>query len=201
MRGLVTTTAVAAVLVAGIVGVGFGIQAATLGKPDRGQLLVVHAIARMLPYQTSDAQIAINGTPLTTRCRTRWLDKRIRTIVHVAHGRTIEEIGRHLQDDTKQRFARFELAGCPRPLRKWMATQINMGTTIRVSDGLLDGMPVERLRFPGAALGLTVYLSRSSGLPVALRLVGPSINGFARLHYTERVTLEHGYRVIGAGSP
>lgn len=200
MRGLVTTAAVAGVLLVAIVGVGFGIQAAALGKPDLGQIAVVHAIAGMIPYTTSNAQISINRTRLTTRCRTRWLDQQLKTFVRVAHGWTIEEDGRHLLDDTKQRFARFELAGCPSVLRKWLATQINSGTRIRDNFGVLDGMRVARLRFPGAALGLAVYVSRRSGLPVALRLMGPAVDGFARLRYGGVIQPTHTHQASGAAT-
>lgn len=200
MRGPLTTVAVAVALAAAIVGVGFGIEAAVLGKPDRGQILVVHAIARLIPYTTAHGQITINGTHLTTSCRTRWLERRLRTIVYVAHGRPIEEVGRHLQDDTEQRFARFELAGCPRVLRKWLATRINAGTRIVENRGVLDGMTVERLRFPGAALGLTVYVLPSSGLPVALGLMGPAVNGFTRLRYTGLIATKHTSQARGAAN-
>jgi hypothetical protein len=198
MRGLVTTVAVAVSLAAAVVGVGFGIEAAVLGKPDRGQIQVIHAITRLLPYTTSHGQMTINGTRLATSCRTRWLKQRLRTIVKVAHGGEIQEIGRHLQDDTKQRFARFELAGCPRVLRKWLATQINAGTRIVDTRGVLDGMAIDRLRFPWAALGLTVYVLRSSGLPVALRLMGPAVEGFTRLRYTGLLATMLRYQASGA---
>jgi hypothetical protein len=200
MRGFVTTAAVATALLTAIVGTGFGLQAAALGKPDLGQTLVVETIAGVLPYPTSNAQIAINGTRLTTRCRTRWIDRELRTIVHIAHGGEIEDVHNRVLDNSRQRFARFELAGCPSVLRQWLVTQLNSGTRIRVNRGVLDEMPVERLRFPGAALGLTVYISRSSRLPVALALRGPAVDGFARLHYTGLIAPKHKRWARGAAS-
>ena len=173
MRGLVTTVAVAVALAAAIVGVGFGIQAAVLGKPDRGQIPVVHAIARLIPYTTSHGQITINGTRLTTSCRTRWLEQRLQNDrARRPRMRRSKRYGRHLQDDTKQRFARFELAGCPRVLRKWLATQINAGTRIGTIAACSTGCR-RSAALPRAALGLTVYVLAQFGASGGVAADGP----------------------------
>jgi hypothetical protein len=182
-RASLTTLAVAAGTLALIAGSGFAIQAATLGRPGRGPDLVVSAVAHLVDYHGSTGTITIDGRSLTETCTQRWHRSDRVATVELGNGATLREVGTRLLDQGDVEVDEFELAGCPRPLTHWLATQLNRGRSPTVSPVVMFGERVYRVAFPGSRLKLDLYVSRRHCFPVGLRISGHGISGVSKLSY------------------
>ena len=179
------TLLVAAVTLALVVVGGFAVQAATLGRPGPGPLLAVRAVAQLNRYLGSSARITLDGRTVRVGCSERWIRQRRWTTVTRAGRPWVIEIGNQLLQTDRAEVVAFELAGCPRPLRKWLATQINTGSRVELRRARVGGRPVYRIRFLDAKLKLVLYVTRSDALPVALALRTQGVAGTSLLRYLD----------------
>jgi hypothetical protein len=182
-HGVARTAVAALASLAAVVAVGFGIQAASLGREDHDPVLVAQTVARLLPYHISRARMIVNGEHLSTVCTERWHDQRRVVTVAVSDGPTLVEVGNNLVQTSKLAVDEFELAGCPRPLRKWLATQLNRGAPLQIRATRHDGKAVLGIAVTGSKLGLKVFVTRSSRFPVALSIHGGGISGSSEVRY------------------
>jgi hypothetical protein len=182
-RAALSTLAVAAATLAVVVGAGFALQAASLGRPSRDSLLVVRAVARLVQYHSSRAKMTVNGKRLSAVCTQNWPPQRHDATVRFAGGPTLVEHGFVLTNRRGLAVGEFALAGCPGSLAKWLATQLNRGAPIEVRAALLDRRRVFALRFPTSPLRLEIELSRATALPLFLRLSGEDVQGTSLLGY------------------
>jgi hypothetical protein len=176
-----------------IVGAGFGVQAVVLGRPGPAPELVAHVLAKLKSYRRSQTTMTVEGRHLTAVCTQYWQGGHRVAAAAVEHGPTIVERGNLLVENGNRlvetgrlAFVEFELAGCPRPLATWLASQVNRGGRIDVTSEELDGRPVYALSVPSAPLRLELFISRRGGLPVALSLDGAHIRGTSTLAYGVR---------------
>jgi len=177
------TAAVTLACLAVVVGVGFAVQAAILGRAEKNPTLVARTVAGLLHFHVSRATMIVNGKHLSTVCTERWHGAEPIATVVVAGGPKLVEIGNHLVTTSKLAVDEFELAGCPRPLRKWLATQLNRGATLDIAPTRQDGKPVLGVGIPGSELGLKLFVTRSGLFPVALSIHGGGVWGASELSY------------------
>ena len=176
-----------------IVGVGFVVQVAVLGRPGPASELVAHVLARLRAYRRSQVTMTIDGRHLTATCTQYWQGRHRVASVAVGRGPTILERGNRLVESGNRpvetgrlAFAEFELAGCPRPLAAWLASRVNGGGRIDLRSEKLDGRAVYALSVPSAPLRLELFIALRGGLPVALRLDGARVRGTSLLAYGAR---------------
>jgi hypothetical protein len=183
---------VAAASLAVIVGTGFGVQAAVLGRPGRAPLLVIGVVSRLVAYRVSQAALTVDGKRLRAVCTQRWAGDERQAAVRIADGPVIVEVGTKLVNPSPLKDDEFELSGCPRALSRWLATQLNKGAPFEVKPTRFEGRRVYAIRFPSSPLKLKLYIPRRGGLPLALSVSGGGIRGTSRLRYGR------GARAIGA---
>lgn len=182
-RAALTTLAVTTATVALVATLGFTIQAAVLGRPGRGPDLVVGAVAHLVVYRRSSATIRIAGHELSETCSQSWQRSGRVATVAVGNGLRLREVGARLLERNRLEIDEFELAGCPRPLTRWLATQLNRGSSPTIRATTLFGQRVYRVAFPGAKLKLELYVSRAHAFPIGLRISGHGITGVSELRY------------------
>jgi hypothetical protein len=183
-RVLRAVAAAAAVLLV-VVGGSFALQAASLGRPPRARIEAVQALRQLRLYHRSSALVTIGARTYRTTCVQRWRHRRTAR-VDVAGGRDVLEVGHRLDHPTRLAQTQFELAGCPRPLLEWLASQLVRGAAVDFSTATVDGMDAYRLRVPGAHPPLDVYVGTASDLPVALALRGHRMRGRSDVAFGRR---------------
>ncbi len=103
-----------------------------------------------------------------------------------ADGHTLRAVGGKLLQAGSLATDEFDLAGCPRPLTKWLTNQVNTGGSIEVSSARIDGRPVYAVSFPTAKPRLSLFITRPGGLPTMLTISGRDLRGTTRLTYGTR---------------
>jgi hypothetical protein len=185
-RARLTTLLVSVCTLAAIVGVSFGVQAAGLGRPSSNPQLVARVLAKLLPYTVARTTMTVDGKRLTAVCVADWIDHHRVTTVVLDDGTTLREVGTHLLAQGGLALGEFELAGCPRPLRKWLTSELNDGGPIKIGPTRIADEHVLGIRFSQAKLKLEVYVSRNSLFPVALSLHDHTVSGTSSLSYGAR---------------
>jgi hypothetical protein len=179
---VVRTLLVALGMLATIVAAGFGLQVATLGRPGPARITLVHTLDRLSAFHTSSATIDLTGRRLVASCLDRWIgDSRASVVVLDRHTR-LPEIGGHLLLDGPRSFVEFQLAGCPRPLLRWLTTELVQGTPIESRRTTADGQASFLLRLPKTRPALALVISRKTKLPVELIIDG-RLRGSSDLAY------------------
>jgi hypothetical protein len=174
---------VAAATLAAVVGIGFTVQAVSLGRPDRGSLLVLRTVARLVAYQLSHSTMTIDGRQVRAVCRQSWpRSGRLSTVV-VADGPTLTDSRASLAAHPGLGLAEFDLAGCPRSLARWLATQLNRGTPLQLKLVRLGATEAYAFAFASEPPRLQLYVGRRSGLPLALSVSTGVVRGASRLTY------------------
>ena len=177
------TSAVAFAVLSGIAVVCFAFQAAALGRPSRSETLVVRVIAELNRYRGSTARMTVNGRLLTAVCTDRWGKRGHVETVLLDNGVRLVRRGNKLEQRGARALDEFELAGCPRSLTGWLATQVNQGAYIQSSAAKIRGRRVYAIRVPAAKIGLELFVSRRGMLPVELAISGNGIHGTSELDY------------------
>ncbi len=182
MRGLnARTLATAIATPVAVMSGAFLVQAMTLGRPGWFQTLAVRAIAKLDAYDSSHATITLNGAHMLAECSQHWGRHGHVETVTLSTGVRLLEVGDTLRPKGQLALDEFELASCPRALSGWLTTQLNRGGKIELRTTKTNGKPVYALRFPSAKLGLDIYISRRSALPLQLTLTGPGVQGTSAL--------------------
>lgn len=158
-------------------------QVAVLGRPSRTSLLVSRVAFRLVHYHRSRATITIDGKHLSAVCTQEWEGRHRVAVVRLDNGQTLREIGGKLLHAGSLALDEFDLAGCPRPLTKWLADQLNTGKSIDVRPVRIDGRPVYAVSFPSSVPRLSLVVSRPGGLPTMLIITGRDIRATARVRY------------------
>jgi len=166
-----------------IVCAAFAVQAAALGRPGPVPLILAKMVGKLDAFHEADATMTIDGRTRTTACDQRWTKHARIAVVTVAHGPTIRKIGPQLHYRGKVELDEFLLAGCPRPLSHWIATQLDRSEHIIVRDVRLGSDAVYEIRFRHAADDLEVDVSRSQLLPVQLTVGGGGVTGVSKPRY------------------
>jgi hypothetical protein len=182
-RHILITPAIAVSSLVLVAGGGFVIQAAALGRPGPDPLLVVRAVARLVNYQRSAGTIVIQGRRMSFSCDQSWRHRARSAVVRLGDGTTMVQIGTRLRTSGRLHVAEFELAGCPRSLTRWLATNLNRGNTLVVSSARMFGRRVYRVVFPTGRLKLELYITRAGSFPVGLSIAGNGIHGVSELRY------------------
>lgn len=182
-RAAARTLGAALALLVLVVGVGFAVQVAGLGRGAHNSMLLARTERALLPYRNSHASIVLAGKHLQSSCSARYQGHRRVTTVSIAGGPRLLEIGNNLVKTDKLAVDEFELAGCPRALRKWIATELKRGSPVLVSKARRAGKPVYAMRVAGSKLGLELFVTRGGFFPVALAIEGGGLSGTSEVHY------------------
>ena len=82
-------------------------------------------------------------------------------------------------------IAQLELAGCRRALIQSIRVALANHPNLRVVPALLAGRMVDRFSIREGKTLVELFVSRSSGLPVRLALIGKRLHGSSDLRYPE----------------
>lgn len=180
------TLAAVFVTLAAVVGGGFALQVAVLGRPSSTSLLVARVAFKLVQYHRSRSTITINGKHLSAVCTQQWQGRHRVAVVRLDNGQILREIGNKLSQAGSLAIDEFDLAGCPRPLIKWLGDQLDTGKSIDVRPLRIDGKPVYAVSFPSSEPKLSLVVTRPGGLPTMLSITGGDIRATARVSYGTR---------------
>ncbi len=176
-----TTSLVAASTLALLVVTCFAVQAVALGRPGRIELLVVRTARALGRYHRDEARIVVDGRHVSAVCDQHWQRHRRFDEVRLDGIPLPLAQARHAG---RLPAAELELAGCPRMLTGWLATQVNHGVVLELARAQVGGMHVYALRPAARRDGLRpLPLVSPGGLPVAVSLRGRGVRGLSELRF------------------
>jgi hypothetical protein len=174
------TLAVAAVTLVLIGGAGWGLQAVSLDRPSRAELELVKTLHALTAFRGSRASLDVDGWRYRTLCVQHWYpDARVaRVFLDPRNGRP--RVGKLPLDG-----ATLELAGCPRPLAGWLASALIHGASVHMRRFATHGTVLREIEIRPRKIPINVYVSRSTSLPVRLRLSVTGLRASSIVHYSE----------------
>jgi len=145
----------------------FALLAATFGRMPAGDRMLAVAVRRLGRYSRATATIDADGRIERATCVDHW--RRRTSIARVRLGdRDVVEVGDRLEHATRGEEAAFDLAGCPRPLRRWLDTGIAEHSRVEAK-ALVHPSGAHELVLPHADPGIELVLSRSD-VPIELEV-------------------------------
>lgn len=177
MKSLVVAVATLALVVCA----GFAVQALALGRPTRGTLELVQALARLDAYRRSQAALVVDGRPHTARCEQRWLRHGHEASVVLDGHAVLLEVGHHLLRTGALASVQFDLAACPRSLATWLASQLTHHATTLSAH--VDGDRVIEVHLPDARPALDLYVALDTHLPIGLVVRAGRVHGASDVHF------------------
>jgi hypothetical protein len=177
------TILVAAACLAAVVTLGFSLQAEALGRPDRARLALVQTLHRLTEYHYSQATLELDGRRYSASCVDHWRTRTRVADVVVDGRRVLPEVDNRLRRTGLVAEGQFDLAGCPRPLGIWLATELVENAAVRLVAARADGTRVIELRLPSARPPLDLYVALRTHLPVELTLAGRRLRGTSDVSY------------------
>ena len=198
VRMAVASGATAAGLAALLASVAFGLQAVTLPRPSRAQLIAAETLRWLTRQDAVESVALVRGRVVSSYCVNATVDP-----LDGSHrlNASLLITGRRRLVDT--RFASFRLgstlreedgplpairavrAGCPRTLQRRLGRFLDKRAPVCVKRVFLDGTPMLRLFFGCPGRGLLLIVEPRTFVPVAIRIAGQR-NGWAYLSPAER---------------
>ncbi len=198
VRMAVASGATAAGLAALLASVAFGLQAVTLPRPSRAQLIAAETLRWLTRQDAVESVAFVRGRAVSSYC--------VNATVGPLDGRhrlnaSLLITGRRRLVDT--RFASFRLgsalheedgplpairavrAGCPRTLQRRIGRFLDKRVPVCVRRVFLHGTPMLRLFFGCPGRGLLLIVEPRTSVPVAIRIAGQG-TGWAYLSPAER---------------
>ena len=170
---------VAGVTLSLLAGGEWALQAGALGRPAPAELELVRTLHALAGRDSSQATVELNGQTYRSTCTQAWYPHR--RIAQVVAGRlgVVTQVGDRLEAADSLEAGAFELAGCPRPLLRWLSSELVQGAVVHIHRG------------PGAyeitlrphKLPVEVFVAPSTGLPVRLSLTERHLDGSSHVHY------------------
>jgi hypothetical protein len=174
---------VAASVLAVVCGACFGLQAVVLGRPNQATLELVRTLHRLNEYHRSWASLDVSGRRYTESCRDQWYPHERVAEVSVDGTMLLPEVGDHLIRKGGLETTQFDLAGCPRPLVTWLATELEHHAKVQLLAKRDDGHRVFELWLPQGHPSLELLVGPDSNLPLELELSGKHEHGESAVHY------------------
>jgi hypothetical protein len=174
------TLAVAAVTLALIGGAGWGLQAVSLARPSQAQLELVKTLHALTAFHGSQASLDVDGWRYRALCVQHWYpdDRVARVFLDPSKGRP--RVG-----NLPLGRATLELAGCPRPLAGWLASELVHGANVRFRRVETHGTVLNEIEIRPRTIPIDVYVSGSNSLPVRLRLSATGVRASSIVHYAD----------------
>lgn len=170
---------VAGVTLSLLAGGEWALQAAALGRPAPAELELVRTLHALAGLHGSRATVELNGRTFASTCTQAWHPHR--RIAQVAAGRlgVVTQVGDRLEAAGPLEAGAFELAGCPRPLLRWLSSELVQGATVHIHRG--PGAYEVTLR--PHRLPVQLFVAPSTGLPVRLTLTERHLDGSSHVRY------------------
>jgi len=199
VRMAVASGATAAGLAALLASVAFGLQAVTLPRPSRAQLIAAETLRWLTRQDAVESVALVRGRPVSSFC----VNATVGPFAGSSHplNASLLITGRRRLVDT--RFASFRLgstlreedgpratiravrAGCPRTLQRWIGRFLDNRVPVCAKRVDLHGMLKLRLFFGCPGRGLLLIVQPRTFVPVAIRIAGQRA-GWAYLSPAER---------------
>lgn len=198
VRMAVASGATAAGLAALLASVAFGLQAVTLPRPSRAQLIAAETLRWLTRQDAVESVAFVRGRAVSSYCVNA-------TVGPLAGSHRLNAslliTGRRRLVDT--RFASFRLgstlreedgplpairavrAGCPRTLQRWIGRFLDKRVPVCTKRVFMHGRPMLRLFFGCPGRGLLLIVAPRTSVPVAIRIAGQR-TGWAYLSPAER---------------
>ena len=199
VRMAIASGATAAGLAALLASVAFGLQAVSLPRPSRAQLIAAESLRWVTRQDAVESVALVRGRPVSSFCVNATVGP-FAGSPHPLNGSLLITGRRRLVDT---RFASFRLgstlreedgplpaisavrAGCPRTLQRWIGRFLDKRAPVCVKRVFLHGTPMLRLFFGCPGRGLLLIVEPRTFVPVAIRIAGQR-NGWAYLSPAER---------------
>jgi hypothetical protein len=184
VRVALASGATAAGLAAVLAGAAFGLQAVTLPRPSRGQLVAAKTLRWLNRQDAVESVALVRGHPVSSVCINAIvgpLGRKRRplqgSLLITGHRRLVEtrftsfQIGSTLrEEDGPLPAIRAALAGCPRTLGRRIGRFLNDRAVVDVKRVVLGGAPLLRLSFRRYESGLFLLVEPRTFAPVAVRI-------------------------------
>jgi hypothetical protein len=158
----------------------FGLLATSFGRMPAGDRMLALAVRRLGRYSRATATIDANGRIERTTCVDHWRRRTSIARVRVG-GRDVVEIGDHLEHATPVEETAFDLAGCPRPLRRWLDSGIALHRRVEAR-ALEHPSGAHEVVLPRADPAIELVLSRND-VPIELEVRDDDGVGRSRVRY------------------
>jgi pimeloyl-ACP methyl ester carboxylesterase len=179
------TLSVAALVLVGIGAGGLALQRLALARPSTGQLELVKTLRALDGFHGSRATLQVDGKRYRALCTQRWHPGA--DVARVALGRegVVTELGNRLLDKSRLVSGEFDLAGCPRPLVNWLASELVHGATVSYRRFASGPAVLHEVELRPRTLPIVLFLGRKGSLPVRLALTASDVRGSSVVHYGE----------------
>jgi hypothetical protein len=170
---------VAGVTLSLLAGGELALQATSLGRPAAAELELVRTLHALAGLHRSQAMVELNGRTYRSTCTQAWYPHR--RIAQVVAGRlgVVTQVGNRLEAAGPLATGAFELAGCPRPLLRWLSSELIQGATVHIR----RGASVYEITLRPHTLPVQLFVAPSTGLPVRLTLNEPNLDGSSHVRY------------------
>jgi hypothetical protein len=173
-----------AVVVAGgllslLAGGEWALQAVALGRPPAAELQLVRTLRALSVVHGSQARLLLDGRPYEAVCTQAWYPHRrlARVVTPLGH---VTQVGDRLRGAGPLDAGAFDLAGCPRPLLRWLSAELVRGASVE----LQPRSGAYEVTLHPDVMPVRVFVAPSSGLPVRLTLKGTGpVQGTSRVRY------------------
>jgi hypothetical protein len=199
LRLAVASGATAAGLAALLAGAAFGLQAVTLPRPSRGQLIAAKTMHWLTRQEAVESRALVRGRPVASVCVNAIVgplgknSHRLKgSLLITGHRRLVETrfasfgMGSTLrEEDGPLPAIRAVLAGCPRALERRIGHLLDERAPVGVRRVFLRSVPMVRLSFKGPHSRLFLLVDSRTSAPAAVR-IGRERTGWSYLGPAER---------------
>lgn len=177
---MLRTLAVAAGTLSLIGSGAWGLQAVSLARPSPAQLELVKTLHALTAFRGSNALLVVDGWKYRSSCVQHWYpgERVARVLFDPRDGAPSAgslPLGR----------AAFDLAGCPRPLAGWLASELVRGASVTFRKVVARGAVLREIEMHPRTIPIDIYVSGSDSLPVRLRLSATGLRASSVVHYDE----------------
>ena len=173
-----------AIVVAGVTlsllaGGEWALQATALGRPAPGELELVRTLHALAGKHSSQATVELNGHTYRSTCTQAWYPHR--RIAQVVAGRlgVVTQVGNHLHATGPLETGAFELAGCPRPLLRWLSSELSQGATVHIH----RGTNAYKITLHPHKIPVQLFVAPRTGLPIRLTFTERHVAGSSHVRY------------------
>jgi hypothetical protein len=198
VRMAVASGATAAGLAALLASVAFGLQAVTLPRPSRAQLIAAETLRWLTRQDAVESVAFVRGRAVSSYCVNATVgpldgSRRLNASLLITGRRRLVDtrfasfrLGSALrEEDGPLPAIRAVRAGCPRTLQRRIGRFLDKRVPVCVRRVFLHGTPMLRLFFGCPGRGLLLIVEPRTSVPVAIRIAGQR-TGWAYLSPAER---------------
>lgn len=189
------TVAIALLVAAAVCGAGFALQRLALVQPARGHLIAAKSVGVLIRYRYITSEIRVAGEPVRrAECLQGWQASRsgrprgrgARVIFSdgerlILGDRKVVRLERAARPTHMPPIAEVELAGCTRPITKYLYNGLVDGRRPRADAATFDGAPALHMRLRSLRTHMDVYVHPHSLRPLGMRVKSGGVVGWSRV--------------------